>query len=304
MNSNPALSVIVVFHNMAREAPRTLFTLSADYQRGVCPGDYEVIVVDAGSSAPLEESFVKSFGENFRLFRSPAAPSPVVAVNRAAALARGDAIALCIDGARMLSPGILRLMLDAFKIRQDPLVATLAWHLGPKIQNESMLEGYDQNAEDALLDSVDWRADGYELFRISCLAGSSQNGWFRPIGESNCLATPQSAWKKLGGLHEGFVSPGGGLVNLDFYREACGQLDPLVILLGEGTFHQFHGGVATNVPLKDHPGANFSVEYERIRGKVFAVEEKPATYLGSMPPQALGFLEFSASKAREARGNP
>ncbi len=93
MNSQPALTVIVVFHNMAREAPRTLFTFSPQYQRGVCPGDYEVIVVDAGSSAPLEETFVKSFGENFQLVRAPAAPSPVVAVNRAATLARGEAIA-------------------------------------------------------------------------------------------------------------------------------------------------------------------------------------------------------------------
>jgi hypothetical protein len=36
---------------------------------------------------------------------------------------RGEAIALCIDGARMLSPGILRHMLDTFIIHQDPLVA-------------------------------------------------------------------------------------------------------------------------------------------------------------------------------------
>jgi hypothetical protein len=81
MISQPTLSVIVVFHNMAREVPRTLFTLSAEYQRGVSAGDYEVIVLDAGSVTPLEENFVKSFGENFRLVRSPAAPSPVAAVN-------------------------------------------------------------------------------------------------------------------------------------------------------------------------------------------------------------------------------
>ena len=76
MNSQPTLSVIVVFHNMAREAPRTLFTLSADYQRGVGSADYEVIVLDAGSATPLEENFVKSFGENFRLVRSEAVSSP------------------------------------------------------------------------------------------------------------------------------------------------------------------------------------------------------------------------------------
>jgi hypothetical protein len=299
MNSQPTLTVIVVFHNMAREAPRTLFTLSAEYQRGVCPGDYEVIVVDAGSATPLEESFVKRFGENFRLVRSPAAPSPVVAVNRAVTLARGEAIALCIDGARMLTPGILRHMLDAFKTWNNPVVATLAWHLGPKIQNESMLEGYNQAAEDSLLDSVDWRADGYELFRISSLAGSSKNGWFCPIGESNCVAVRKEAWSRLGGLHDGFVSPGGGLVNLDFYREACLHLDPLVVLLGEGTFHQFHGGVATNVPWEHHPKDAFNIEYTAVRGEAFGILEKDATYLGGIPPQALGFLQVSVTKALE-----
>jgi hypothetical protein len=67
----PALSVIAVFHNMAREAPRTLFTLSAQYQRGFYPDDYEVIVVDAGSSAPLEQRLCQELRRKFppRAFR-------------------------------------------------------------------------------------------------------------------------------------------------------------------------------------------------------------------------------------------
>ena len=297
IHSNTGLTVIVVFHNMEREAPRTLFTLSTEYQRGVCPEDYEVIAVDVGSSTPLNEGFVKSFGENFRLVRSPAAPSPVMAVNRAAALARGAVIALCIDGARMLSPRILRHILDAFKIYNNPVVATLAYHLGPKIQNESMLDGYNQATEDVLLNTVDWRSDGYELFRISSLAGSSQNGYFLPIAESNCIAVSKQAWASLGGLHEGFVSPGGGLVNLDFYHEACLHLDPLVILLGEGTFHQFHCGVATNVPWEQHPRDAFNIEYTAIRGEAFAILEKNAIYLGGIPPQSLSVLQVSVIKA-------
>jgi hypothetical protein len=294
VNSIPVLSVVVVFFNMAREAPRTLFTLSPAYQRGVSADDYEVIAVDAGSDEPLAEELVQGFGRNFRLVRTSASPSPVAAINHAASLARGGAIALCIDGARMLSPGIIGHMLAAFRAWDDPLVATLAWHLGPKVQNKSMLEGYDQTAEDALLDSVDWRGDGYELFRISTLAISSKNGWFQPITESNCLAVRKDAWNLLGGLHPGFTTPGGGLVNLDFYRRACEALDPLVVLLGEGTFHQFHGGVATNVPLEKHPGAEFVAEYERIWGREFRCPEKTPLFLGGMPKQALDFLRVSA----------
>lgn len=293
----PTLSLLVVFFEMDREAPRTLHTLSPAYQRGVTAADYEVIAIDAGSSRPLEAGFVASFGPNFRLLRTAAAPSPVAAVNAAARTARCEAIALCIDGARMLSPGIVRLMLAAFRAYADPVVATLAWHLGPKLQNDSVLEGYCQAVEDRLLESVEWQQDGYELFRIACLAASSAGGWFQPIAESNCLAVRRAAWDRLGGLDERFQSPGGGLVNPDFYREACERLGQLVILLGEGTFHQFHGGVATNVPLAAHPWRRFHDEYAAIRGREFQMPCKPAEYIGGIPRQAWPFLQQSAAVA-------
>jgi hypothetical protein len=42
---------------MAREAPRTLFRLSAENQRGIGAGHYEVTVLDARSASLLEENF-------------------------------------------------------------------------------------------------------------------------------------------------------------------------------------------------------------------------------------------------------
>ena len=54
-------------------------------------------------------------------------------------------------------------------------------------------------------------------------------------------------WDELGGLDERFELPGGGLVNHDLYRRACDLPGAeLVVLLGEGTFHQYHGGAATS----------------------------------------------------------
>ncbi len=66
--------MIVAFHNMPREKPRTLFTLSPSYKRGVTDNDYEVLVVDEGSSEPLDPDFVAGFGPTFRLHRAAAAP--------------------------------------------------------------------------------------------------------------------------------------------------------------------------------------------------------------------------------------
>ncbi len=36
----PRLTIVVVVHNMQREAPRTLFSLSPQYQEGVTADDY------------------------------------------------------------------------------------------------------------------------------------------------------------------------------------------------------------------------------------------------------------------------
>ncbi len=49
------LAVVVVMHNMRREAARTLHSLSRSYQRGIDDLDYEVVVVENGS-APNERA--------------------------------------------------------------------------------------------------------------------------------------------------------------------------------------------------------------------------------------------------------
>jgi len=293
----PLLSVVMAARNMERELPRTLYTLRASYQSGVDESDYEVVVVDCGSAIPLEDGALKQHGENFRLLRFDDSPSPARSMNQAVRGCSSEIVMLCIDGARMLSPGILRFALEAFKARQNPVVATLGWHLGPKFQFLSMLEGYNQTVEDGLLESIDWRADGYELFRISSFAQSSSKGWLMPIGESNCLGLRREAFDRLGGFDERFQSPGGGLVNLDFYKRACEEIGDLVVLLGEGTFHQFHGGVATNAPMNDTERLKLPAEYFEMKGSMYIRPATKATYIGGVPPQALPFLAQSLSQA-------
>ncbi|MDQ3545531.1 MAG: glycosyltransferase family 2 protein [Verrucomicrobiota bacterium] len=289
---NPKLSVIVIVHDMRREAPRTLFSLSPGYQRGDAVEDYEVLVIENGSSAPLQPDEVERIAPNFRYHRHETnSSSPVEAVNLGVAMARGECVAVCVDGARILSPGMMRYMLAAFRAFPNPFVYTLGWHLGEEVQNLSIKTGYDEAAEDRLLESVDWRANGYALFSISALALSCREGWFSPVAESNCFALRKSEFVRLGGFHPAFQAPGGGLVNLDFFALACAapELTP-VLLLGEGTFHQFHGGVATNVSMAEHPWEKFHEEYMRLRGKPYAPPEFSPEYLGRLSLEARRFL--------------
>ena len=298
----PRLSIVVAFHDMPREAPRTLDTLDPGYQRGVAAEAYEVIAVDVGSEPPLEEALVRSHGPTFRLVRSPRTRSPAAAINAAVRTSRAEAVMVCIDGARMLTPGIVRLTLAALLGFPGRPVITLAFHLGPKLQNEAMLEGYDQNVEDRLLATVDWRRDGYELFRIGCPSRSSLVGWLGAIGESNCLALDRADWDRLGGYDERFASPGGGLVNPDFLKRACDDLGAPVMLLGEATFHQFHGGVTTNTPRSCRPVQPMAAEYLALRGTAFARSPEKPVLLGSLPPQAVQWLSMAVRTEVEAAG--
>ncbi|MFZ4462633.1 MAG: glycosyltransferase family A protein [Bacteroidales bacterium] len=299
--NQPILSIIVVFYNMKREAPRTLYTLSTNYQQEVDCNQYEVIAIDNGSEEAMSKEMVQSFGSNYRFIQRAKSSSPNSAINVGVDLALGRLIMICIDGARMLTPKVIYYTLAAFRAFENPIVATIAYHLGPKLQNISMTEGYNQDAEDKLLESVDWKGNGYSLLSISSLAGSGISGWFLPLGESNCLTITKSLFTNLEGYDEKFISPGGGMVNLDFYKRACEATTPLVVLLGEGTFHQFHGGVATNIPLNQHPILIFHEEYRQLRGQDFSFPSQEPTLFGKLPKESMPFLNYSVEKlnARE-----
>jgi hypothetical protein len=278
---------------MAREAPRTLHSLSAGYQRHIDADDYEVIVVDNGSQPPFDGKILEGLAGNFRLIRmDPAHPSPARAANRGLAEARGKIVGMMIDGARMVTPGLLNFARCGTRLYERAAVAALTWHLGFDLQGWAIEAGYDKHREDALLASIDWPRDGYRLFEIATLAGSSSDGWFLPIAESNALFLRREAWDVLGGLDERFDAPGGGLVNLDVWRRAV-ELPGAeqVILLGEGTFHQLHGGIATNVAPRslDQSLEKWHAQYQAIRGRPWTNPRPPQapTYLGTLPRPAL-----------------
>jgi hypothetical protein len=301
----PALSLVVVVYNIPREAARTLFSLSADYQRGIDPDGYEVIVVDNGSTPPLDRAVVDALRGHFRLIRIDDAPaSPACAMNCGLAAAQGAVIGVLIDGARLVTPGLLHYALVGANSHPRAVVASLGWYLGGDVQGVSAGAGYDHAREDALLSSIDWPTDGYRLFDVGTIDESSVDGWMAPISETNTLFLRRELWDLLGGVDERFDFAGGGLLNLDTYRRAL-QIEDAesVVLLGEASFHQLHGGVSTNAsqPQQLENWDRWHAQYQRLRGThwEFVPHRRPPTLIGRLPAPALSrFVHSTLHPAR------
>lgn len=298
-SGGPALSIVVILYDMPLQAEKTLYSLSAEYQQGVSESDYEVIVVENESDNHLSRKLVASLPKNFSYhLRAEREPTPVHAINHGVGISRGRYVCVMIDGARMVTPGVVRNILRGHRLSDKAVVTVPGYHIGDQLQQEAVDDGYGVAEDEALISSIGWPANGYGLFDIACFSGSCAAGFFRPNSESNCISIPRDIWAGLGGMDTRFNLRGGGLVNLDLYKRAC-EFPGVehVVLLGEGTFHQFHGGVTTGGEARDVRARlieDMQRQYERIREEPYRSPQTRPVFLGELPRQVLKFVHSSA----------
>ncbi len=296
----PTISVVVVVYDMPRQAMNTLYTLSREYQRDIADVEYEVVVVENLSKHNLKRRAVERLGPEFRyLPRQESGTSPVWALREGINAARGDVIGLMVDGARMVTPGVLRNVADAFTAFPDALVATAGFHLGDADHLNHAAQA--ARTERDLLKSIPWREDGYVLFANSVHGGGNPYGYLHPLMESNAMFATRSAITAMGGPHVRFDQVGGGALNPDLFRELAElPQTQLVILPGEASFHQFHGGVTTSQDdQREDKLASFRDRYVEIRGSEFHSPLREPMLFGTVDPRALEFLHYSAVQGRD-----
>jgi hypothetical protein len=294
--TDPAVSVVVIVFRMPRQAMNTVYTLTSKYQRSIPEGEFEIIVVENRSQQCLSAEHVHALGGNVRYFlRDETSQSPAAAINFGFGQARAPIVGLLIDGARMVTPGVLHFARRAFQAYERPLVIAPGYHLGQERQWKAAQDGYNEEEEQLLLARIDWRSNGYALFSISRMDETNENGYFNPLLESNCIFFRRECFDEIGGANEDFQSVGGGILNLAIFNSLCELPDTkLVVLPGEGSFHQYHGGVSTS-PQQDREALleSFRDEYRRICGPYRSPDREPVI-LGQITPEALNHLRWAA----------
>lgn len=300
----PKLSIVLIVYKMPDQAERTIRSLSTELQRGVTESDYEIIVVENHSSWLLGEERAVKYGTNIRYFqRHETQRSPVNAVNFGASKARGTHLAIAIDGARMLTPGVVRSALEIFCLNPEAAVSVTGYHIGEKLQQKAVNEGYNEQVEAEFLKKINWPEDGYRLFDIGVLAGSCMAGFFLPNSESNFICMSISKWKQLGGMDSRFNDFGGGNANLDIYKRLLESPNtPFYLLYAEGSFHQFHGGVTTNT-LAEERAATYAMldkQDQEIRGDNRAPPTVVPILYGRPHRAMYKVLRHSIDKAEQA----
>ncbi len=278
---------------MQREAPRSVQSLMTPYQRKIQSQDYEVIVVDNGSSERLNEKELLALGGNVKYFFLENAPSsPAYAINFGVEKSSGEVLCIMVDGAHILTPGVLSYGLDLFRSLDNPVVLTPQFFLGPGAQMDTILTGYSETEEDALLDNIEWPLDGYRLFEIGEPYRIEPKGkrpklfWLVRMFESNCLFVRKDSYHRVGRCDERFDMPGGGILLPDLFKELS-RLEnvEIVQLIGEASFHQIHGGTSTNISKEQQKlkWESYLDQYKEIRGEPYKVTSKPIRFYGHMP---------------------
>ena len=152
---------------------------------------------------------MRSFGPEFRYLDlgADATPTPATRSTAASRIAAGEAIAFMIDGAHVLTPGVLRYGMAGLadvraRDRRRPSSGTSV----PASSATRCKAGYDQAYEDELFREIEWPLDGYRLFDIGHFIGDRD--WFDGLWESNCIFVPRKLLEQVGGVRRELLDAG------------------------------------------------------------------------------------------------
>ena len=101
--------------------------------------------------------------------------------------------------------------------------------------------------------------------------------------------------------------PGGGYANLELYERLGATPDVNVVtILGEGSFHQVHGGTTTNRADPDERRSTitgYADHFAELRGRQFRGAGKTLHYVGTMFPKRVEHARPPHDRERVREGS-
>ena len=292
------LTIAIACYQMREQIGNTLRSLLPPYQRDIADDPIDIVLVDNGSPQPLPPAVYALSTNIFYKYIPPsdARPSPASALNAAVRQSRSSHLCLMIDGARLLSPGVISWGQRILDLAPGAMVEVRGWHLSPKPTDGNTEPEDIWRQEKAALDKIEWLQEGYRLFDIAVASAQTRGGFAGPTAESNCVFLSSSLFDAIGGFDERYAAAGGGLMNVDFFARAAAKASAVFTLLGEGTFHQTHGGAATSTPRPEMRKLldEWQQESDALSGPPRS-QTRPRTILaGHLPPQCVRWLGTTA----------
>ena len=297
------ITFVIAAYNIPRQLRRTLASCSPAYQ-GVAAEQLEVIVVDNGSEPPVSHADLTDYPWVSQVLRVDDDPSPVRALNLGIKAARFPMIALLIDGAHMLSPGICKLSQSLLAIAARPVINIPQYMLGDVSQSIRHEDEDPYDVEERLLKEADWPNNGYALFDHCTLPGEDILKHAMEAGESNCLITTREVLEDCGGYDERFDEAGAGLANIEFFeRLAHDPSNEFVTFPGEGSFHQDHHGTTTALTPEERARrlVQYREKYQQVTGDQFFAMYRHAFYFGQTSYKLGGVSIISTDYAQARR---
>lgn len=261
------ITLVIAAYNIPQQIQRTLISCTPYYQN-IPANELEIIIIDNGSRVPLSKTDFKHFPSVSQVIRVEGQPSPVHGLNKGIEAAKFSNVGVMIDGAHMLSPGVLSNASSVLKMFERPVIDVPQYILGTVSQNLRPSDnGFEREATD--LKDLGWPEIGYSLFDYAVMPGEqiAKN----PINaiESNCLISSKGVFKDCGAYDERFDEAGAGLANIEiFSRLTNNPNNKFVSLAGEGTFHQDHHGTTTSVSSTERDALvqQYYKKFEEITG--------------------------------------
>lgn len=275
------ITFVIAYYNIPKQIIRTLISCSPKYQRAA-KDKIEVIIADNGSTEPLPEGLQERFPFISKIIRTEGKPSPVFALNDAIKHAKFPTIAVVIDGAHILSPGIFNNTKDICQMHPRPVINVPQYYLGFVSQNLN-LSPNPWIREKRQLERINWPEEGYNLLNYAVFPGESFHRSLVGSIETNCLITTREVFEDCGGFDERFEEPGAGFANLEiFSRLIHHPKNTYVIFPGEGSFHQDHGGTTTKKSPEERNElvAKFRKNHARITGSEILMNVKSPMMYG------------------------